>query len=299
MSKFRKKFTEAFDKNYSKVYENYEKWMLVPIIIFLLSVGVVGHTLATTGDIAELGIDFTGGSEIQFQAADGTSTQDITEALISDIEDVNVREITRGDNIWFVVETQQEIERESTIRNMLEDSGIQEVREIGINSMGAAVSGNFLFEAKLGTLIAFLVMSTAIFIAFRSFIPSFAVIFSAFAIIMFALAGMNILGIELSLASLAGLLMLIGYSVDTDIVLSTRVLKQKEGTLKERIRDSIATGVTMSMGGIIAFTILLTVSTSPVLDQIAAVMIMGLLADMPITWLGNASILKMYDEGRF
>ena len=38
---------------------------------------------------------------------------------------------------------------------------------------------------------------------------------------------MRVVGIELSLGTLAALLMLIGYSVDSDILLTNRVLKRR------------------------------------------------------------------------
>jgi preprotein translocase subunit SecF len=54
----------------------------------------------------------------------------------------------------------------------------------------------------------------------------------------------------------------------------------------------------MSSGGIAGFTLLYIVSYLIVgpseLANISAVMVIGLLADMPLTWLGNTAILKSY-----
>jgi preprotein translocase subunit SecF len=65
--------------------------------------------------------------------------------------------------------------------------------------------------------------------------------------------------------------------------------------------ESLKTGVTMSSGGIAGFTLLYIISVLIVgpseLSNIAAVMVIGLLADMPLTWLGNTAILKSYIEG--
>ncbi|MFB6217397.1 MAG: protein translocase subunit SecF, partial [Candidatus Aenigmatarchaeota archaeon] len=142
-----------------------------------------------------------------------------------------------------------------------------------------------------------------IFAAFRDAVPSMAVIAAAAGDIVFAMAGMVILGIPLTLGSLAALLMLIGYSVDTDILLSTRVLRRSRKSLKKRIWGSVKTGLTMSSGGIAGFTILFFVSRAIVgpseLSNIAAVMVLGLVADMPFTWFGNAIILKKYVNGEF
>jgi preprotein translocase subunit SecF len=57
----------------------------------------------------------------------------------------------------------------------------------------------------------------------------------------------------------------------------------------------------MSSGGIAGFTLLYIVSYIIVgpseLSNIAAVMVIGLIADIPLTWLGNTAILKSYMEG--
>ena len=52
-------------------------------------------------------------------------------------------------------------------------------------------------------------------------------------------------GMKLSTAGVAAFLMLIGFSVDTDMVLSTRLLKRKEGTVMERIYGATKTVPTM------------------------------------------------------
>ncbi len=77
---------------------------------------------------------------------------------------------------------------------------------------------------------AFLFMSITVFIIFRDFVPSLAVILAALSDIIIAIGGMSLFGIPLSVASVGAILMLIGYSVDTDILLTTRILKRKEGT---------------------------------------------------------------------
>ena len=300
MSSIKQKFSSFYDN----VFDSYEKWLFVPVAIFVLCLGVLGASYYNNGEMVEKGIDFTGGSEIQFQIPASVTKSDVQQVFSQDFESVNVRTMSEeGKSKWMLVQTkttgQEFDDYTGKVEDILEQNNIDLQSDVNIRTVGGAVSSTFLLEAQIATAVAFLVMSTAIFIAFRDFIPSIAVILSAFADITFALAGMSLFGIELTLGSLAALLMLIGYSVDTDIVLSTRVLKEKEESLKERIKESILTGTTMSAGGILAFTILLLVSTSPVLDKIAAVMIMGLVADMPITWLGNAAILKMHDEGRF
>jgi len=150
---------------------------------------------------------------------------------------------------------------------------------------------------------AFLFMSVTVFIIFRDPVPSLAVILVAASDIIIAVGGMSLFGIPLSLASVGAILMLIGYSVDTDILLTTRVLKRRKGTINERALGAMKTGVTMSITAIasMAALYLVTVFVMPearVLSDIAAVLIIGLLADILTTWLMNLGILRWYLEVR-
>lgn len=150
---------------------------------------------------------------------------------------------------------------------------------------------------------AFLFMSVTVFIIFRDPVPSLAVILVAASDIIIAVGGMSLFGIPLSLASVGAILMLIGYSVDTDILLTTRVLKRRKGTINERALGAMKTGVTMSIAAIasMAALYLVTVFVMPearVLSDIASVLIIGLLADIITTWLMNLGILRWYLEVR-
>jgi preprotein translocase subunit SecF len=90
--------------------------------------------------------------------------------------------------------------------------------------------------------------------------------------------------------------MLIGYSVDTDILLTNRVLKRREGSLNRRIFSAFKTGITMTLTSLLAIiTALLIVSSfSPVLTKIFTVLVIGLSFDLLNTWITNASIIKWY-----
>lgn len=150
---------------------------------------------------------------------------------------------------------------------------------------------------------AFLFMSVTVFIIFRDPVPSLAVILAAASDIIIAVGGMSLFGIPLSLASVGAILMLIGYSVDTDILLTTRVLKRRKGTINERALGAMKTGVTMSISAIasMAALYLVTVFVMPearVLSDIAKILIIGLLADILTTWLMNLGILRWYLEVR-
>ena len=139
-------------------------------------------------------------------------------------------------------------------------------------------------------------MSIVIFIMFKSFVPSIAVIFAAFSDIVITLALLDYLGVKISAAGIAAFLMLIGYSVDTDILLTTRALKKREGTLNQRIYGAFKTGIFMTSTALVAvlpaFFIITGLPDS--FRQIFLILSVGLIADIANTWMTNAGIIKWY-----
>lgn len=128
--------------------------------------------------------------------------------------------------------------------------------------------------------------------------PSAAVILAAFSDIVITLAVVNVLGIKISTAGIAAFLMLIGYSVDTDILLSTRVLKRNKGSIYHRIVSSLQTGMMMSITSGAAALIGFLVSRSDEIKQIMLIILIGLITDIIVTWLQNTGIIRLYAERR-
>ena len=148
-------------------------------------------------------------------------------------------------------------------------------------------------------LFSFIFIAITVLLVFKQIVPAFAVIISAFLDIVFAAGGMAVLKVPLSIASVGALLMLIGYSVDTDIMLTTRLLKRKNGTEVERATEAMKTGLTMSIAAIAAMAVLyiVTILTMPqarTLSEISIVLILGLIADILNTWFLNLGILRKF-----
>ncbi|MDD1736928.1 MAG: preprotein translocase subunit SecF, partial [Methanothrix sp.] len=152
--------------------------------------------------------------------------------------------------------------------------------------------------------LSFILMAIVVFVVFREFVVSMLVVISALADILTAAASMNLTGVELSLGTVAALLMLIGYSVDTDILLSMRVLKRK-GAVEDRIIGAMGTGLTMAGTTIAAVIALILVSNflylivpsftrMDIIADMTTVLLFGLAADIFNTWVTNAQGLRWY-----
>jgi preprotein translocase subunit SecF len=141
------------------------------------------------------------------------------------------------------------------------------------------------------------IIAVALFVIYyKKNIPSFAVVLAAVSDIIITLAIFNLTGIKLSTAGIAAFLMLIGYSVDTDILLSNKVLKRKDGTVMERIYTSMQTGLTMSFTTIFAVFVALIFVKSDIVKQIMIILFIGLIVDIIMTYIQNVGILRLYLE---
>ncbi|MGC8699410.1 MAG: hypothetical protein ACP5HW_00480 [Candidatus Micrarchaeia archaeon] len=161
------------------------------------------------------------------------------------------------------------------------------------------LSSFFLSQVRLIIIAAFILISIAVFFIFRSVIPSLAIIFGAGNDIIIALGAMGLFKIPLGVASLGGLLMLIGYAIDTEILTSIRILKRHEGTPEERAFSAMKTGMTMTITAIATFATLFAVSLIayvPTYYEISGVVLFGLIGDLFTTWLGNAPMVLLYKK---
>jgi len=158
----------------------------------------------------------------------------------------------------------------------------------------------FFLSQVWGIIIAaFVLISIAVLIIFRAWAPSLAIIFGAGNDMIIALGAMVLLNIPLGLASLGGLLMLIGYAIDTEIITAVRILKRREGTPEERAYGAMKTGMTMTAAAIASFAVLFAVSLVayvPTYYEISGVVLFGLIGDLITTWLGNAPMILLYKK---
>ena len=165
--------------------------------------------------------------------------------------------------------------------------------------VSANLSQKFISTAVWIVIASGILTSIVVFALFRSFVPSVAVLIGAVADITIAMGAMGLFGVKFTLASFAALLMLIGFSLDTDILLTMRVMKRKEGTPMQRAFEAMKTGTTMSIAALVAFVtlfILALFTQIPTYTEISSVAIAGLVGDMFATWCLNAVIILWFVE---
>ncbi len=258
----------------------------VPLAILVLALLVIAGWYVATGAPVTPGIDFTGGTEMRVQTT--ASQSQIRTAFDSDVASVTPSATSNNEYIVTFQDTDT-----NSLTSQANSAGYE---VLSVQSTSASFGSNSQQLAVYGVVAAFVGMSLIVFLMFRSFVPSIAVVLSAFSDIVIPVALMNVFGIQLSLGTVAALLMLIGYSVDSDILLNNHVLR-RSGDFYESTYRAMRTGVTMtvtSLAAMAVMTIVAFVFQIGLLTSIGVVLVMGLATDLMNTYMLNLSLLRWY-----
>lgn len=264
-----------------------KKMMAVPAALFAVAAIIVVITFILTGLPVTPGIDFAGGTAVTLQTDD---SKDEIEAYFAGYDLQSIEEGISGSYyLKFGPMSNEEMME-------FNDYILAGYPDAGIDQIGANFGETLQSQAYLALLFAFLGMAVVVFIAFRKLLPALTVVFAGIADITITAAVMNLFGIELSLATTAALLMLIGYSVDSNILLTTKVLK-RQGKLEEKMEGAFHTGFVMTSTtfcAILAMFFVSLIGNVPTLYSIAAVLLIGLICDLIFTWGFNAGMIRLY-----
>ncbi len=289
MEEHKKKLATFHDKHYKIL-------LLIPVALLLFSFVYMGVFYSKHQDFIRKDVSLTGGTSATIYGE--VNTDDLNEKLSEKLEDINVRKIydlvTREQKAVIIETKTDGVQTKEILENYL-GYKLNE-KNSSFEFSGSNLSESFYKQLLMAIFFAFVFMSLVVFIIFRTFVPSSAVIISAFADILMTLVVVNLMGVKVSSAGIVAFLMLIGYSVDTDILLTTRVLKRQEGSLNKKIFEAFKTGLTMTLTALVSVVIALIIvkPLSGVLTQIFMILAIGLVFDIFNTWVTNVSILKWY-----
>ena len=273
--------------NYNIEKYSPKQLVIIPLVFLVISLILLALNIATTGMPVTPGIDFSGGTAVNLYTTD---TKDSFQSTFAGYPLIDISQgINNGVFLQFSAMDDTKFKDLTTLIN-------QKYPDASISQIGETFGKSLQYQAIIALLFSFIGMTIVIFVAFRTFVPAGAVVLSAFADMVMTAAVMNIVGIQLTLGTVAALLMLIGYSVDSDILLTNRVLK-RQGKLHDKLAGAFHTGIIMTSTTIAAVTAMFIVSwlgSIQMLWEISAVLLIGLIADIFNTWLTNAGILKWY-----
>ena len=281
--------------------KQYKKLLIIPFALLFIAIMLIFFKYATTGDFINRDVSLKGGVTVTIPLENYIDAGIIENSLKKDFpgNDINVRSLSQlGSQVGIIVEADLKEDESYLLLEKIQQRADLKLTEkdYTVEIIGSSLGASFFREIIMALLIAFIFMAIVVFLYFRTFVPSMAVVLAAFSDVVVTLAIANLLGFKLSSAGIAAFLMLIGYSVDTDILLSTRVLKRKEGTVMDRVFGAVKTGFMMTSTTIVAVIAALVFTQSEVIRQIMSILLIGLIVDLINTWIQNVGLLRLHIE---
>lgn len=276
--------------------------LLIPFVLLLLALIQISVQMATTGDFVNKGISLKGGSTITINHPITGSFSDLEAQLQEQFPeaDLSVRLLTSGNAvIGFTLETniQDKTQVDSFMTFLSGKLGLTE-SDYSIEIVDSSLGSSFFIQTAWALLLAFLFMATVVFIYFRMVVPSLSVILVAFSDIVTTLAIFNLTGSKLGTGGVAAFLMLVGYAVDTEMLLNSKILKQPASMFMQQIYSAIRTGMTMTLTVLAVVFVGMIFANNEIVQQIMMILFIGMMVDMINSWILNVGLFRWHMERR-
>lgn len=278
--------------------KKFKKLIIIPLLLIVISMGLLAVNYMNTGTLLQRSIDLQGGTQITLHYSEKPDIISFENTLKSNLgaTDANIittTSPTSGRQETLVVSVAGDIPPEQIVEEIQNFLGITlEPTTYSVRSLGSSIASTFWIQVRNAFLFAFILMILVVTYFFRSIAPASAILLAISADIVVILGFMSLFGINLSLATMAAILMIIGYGTDSNVLLSQKLVKEKEGNAFDRLLHVIPTGIAMSATTLCTMAALFIFATNAlVLRQIASVLLIGLTADLLNTWVLNANLL--------
>jgi len=276
-------------KNY--YIKEYRKLFYIPLGLFIFSIIAIAAMYFTTGDFIRRDVTLKGGISLTINAKiDADSLQGFLAQRFPG-SSINIRTLGSRNQIKGIIIEASDIDQDNLISAVREQV---EFTDYSVETMGSSLGESFFQQMFIALLLAFFSMGLVFHFYFKNIYATSAALISALFDIVITAAIMDLIGVRLTAGGIAAYLMLIGYSIDTSILISTKLLREKSDNLYEGLFGAMSTGLTMSAAGIAATLISFLLTNNTTLRQIMLILIIGLFMDLITTWIGNVAFLRFY-----
>jgi len=259
--------------NFLSLRRNFLIFSILAILISIVLLSIKG---------LNLGIDFKGGTLIEVSTKN-TSIGELREILSSSYGDVSLQEF--GDKNIILIRlqnksNQESIETVNSVKNLIQDKVVEFRRS---EFVGPTISSELLFRGFQAVSFALIAILIYIWLRFE-WQFGFGAVVALTHDVLFTLGLLSILNVEFSLATIAAILTIAGYSINDTVVIFDRVRENLRKYKKLDLVDlfNLSVNNTLSRTIMTSFTTLLALVSlfifgGEVIRPFALTMIIGVI----------------------
>jgi len=277
----------------SFIENNYKKFLMISMVIFVIFVGTILFNYFKYGYIINKSITISGGYVTLINNNYHITNPEIQNTL----NQMNITDyvLYSTPNIIYI-ESGKQINETLLINLLNQDYNISLLStDISIQHYSSLV-GNLIFNQFLFFVILAMVLTAfVIFIAFRASKITLNIISTILFDIIGLLAILSITKYPIGANGFIGMLMILGFAIDNNVVLSTNIVKEKEKPFIERVRMSFRVGMLMEIIALYTLLLLYFIVPEPSVDEFAFVLSVAIILDLLYYLIGNIPLYKYFE----
>jgi len=277
----------------SFIENNYKKFLMISMVIFVIFVGTILFNYFKYGYIINKSITISGGYVTLINNNYHITNPEIQNTL----NQMNITDyvLYSTPNIIYI-ESGKQINETLLINLLNQDYNIKLLpTDISIQHYSSLV-GNLIFNQFLFFVILAMVLTAfVIFIAFRVSKITLNIISTILFDVIGLLAILSITKYPIGANGFIGMLMILGFAIDNNVVLSTNIVKEKEKPFIERVRMSFRVGMLMEIIALYTLLLLYFIVPEPSVDEFAFVLSVAIILDLLYYLIGNIPLYKYFE----
>ena len=240
-----------------KFVENRKKFFLIGICCIMVGVvAMIGH--AAAGERAlNFSLDFLGGTATTVEFNEDYSLSDLDSKVkpvvmeVTGDADVSMQKVVNSNQVIIKTRDLSVTEREALSQKLVDGFGVS-ADQITAESISATVGNEMRQAAILAVIIAVVLMLLYIFIRFKDMRFATSAIIALLHDVLIVLASYALLRISVGNSFIAVMLTILGYSINSTIVIFDRIREKlptfrKGGNLSELVNEAINQTLTRSI----------------------------------------------------
>ncbi len=250
------------------------------------------------------GVDFTGGTLIQVEFAQETSVGELRSILsAAGMENAQIQQF--GGSNEFLIRTQDFEGIVEEVSGLLHETYGVDGFTMSTDAVGPKVGSELQRKAGLAILMSFAL--TLIYLAFRfEWRFGVAAIIATFHDITITIGFISLLNIEITLATVAAILTILGYSLNDTIVVFDRIRENLKKRRKDKYKDIINSSINetlprtvLTSGTTLATLLALFILGGAVVRPFALVLIIGIvIGTYSSIFVASPTLLEIEERSR-
>ena len=271
----------------------------VSVVLIVLGIG----SLILRGG-PRYGVDFTGGTLIQVEFFEPTSVSDLRGVLASaGMENAQIQQL--GDSNEFMIRTQDFEGIVESVNGLFDQAYGADGFTMSADAVGPKVGSELQRKAAIAILMSFAL--TLLYLAFRfEWRFGVAAIVATFHDITVTFGFISLFNIEITLATVAAILTILGYSLNDTIVVFDRIRENLKKRRKDAYQDIVNSSINetlprtvLTSGTTLATLLALFILGGTVVRPFALVLILGILiGTYSSIFVASPALLEIEERSR-